>query len=69
MKRDSRTHLLGIEDRPVYDSVRRAPAMVEEALQAVRYRDLIKHLIRRDVLARYKRSVLGVAWTMLNRWE
>jgi ABC-type polysaccharide/polyol phosphate export permease len=43
--------------------------MVEEALQAVRYRDLIKHLIRRDVLARYKRSVLGVAWTMLNRWE
>jgi len=31
-----------------------------------RYRDLIFFLVRRDVTARYKRSVLGIAWTMLN---
>jgi len=35
-------------------------------LQAWRYRDLILYLVRRDVTTRYKRSVLGVAWTMLN---
>jgi ABC-type polysaccharide/polyol phosphate export permease len=40
--------------------------MVEEFIQAVRYRDLIRQLVRRDVLTRYKRSLLGVAWTMLN---
>jgi ABC-type polysaccharide/polyol phosphate export permease len=39
--------------------------MIEELVQAIRYRDLIKQLIRRDVLTRYKRSLLGVAWTML----
>ncbi len=31
-----------------------------------RYRYLLGQLIRRDILTRYKRSVLGVAWTMLN---
>jgi ABC-2 type transport system permease protein len=30
-----------------------------------RYRDLIFQLVRRDIVARYKRSALGVAWTML----
>jgi len=30
------------------------------------YRFLIVQMIRRDILTRYKRSVLGVAWTMLN---
>lgn len=50
----------------VYDSARRAPPMVEEFIQAIRYRDLIRQLVRRDVLTRYKRSLLGVAWTMLN---
>lgn len=37
-----------------------------ELLQTWQYRDLIFHLVRRDVTARYKRSVLGIAWTMLN---
>jgi ABC-2 type transport system permease protein len=50
----------------VYDSsVHRWPA-IYELLQAWQYRDLIFHLVRRDVTARYKRSVLGIAWTMLN---
>ncbi len=40
--------------------------MIEELLQAWRYRDLIIQLVRRDIVTRYKRSALGVAWTMLN---
>jgi ABC-type polysaccharide/polyol phosphate export permease len=35
-------------------------------VEAVRYRDLIVQLVSRDVKTRYKRSLLGVAWTMLN---
>ncbi len=52
--------------REIYDSARRPPPMVEELGALWRYRDLIVQLVRRDVGARYKRSVLGVAWTMLN---
>ena len=51
---------------PVYDSAQRKHPAIEEALQVWRYRDLVKQLVRRDLTARYKRSVLGVAWTMLN---
>lgn len=50
----------------IYDSSAKTPAALEEARQAWRYRDLIVFLVRRDITARYKRSVLGVAWTMLN---
>lgn len=38
---------------------------MEEFLDSIKYRDLIYQLIRRDIIARYKRSVLGVFWTML----
>ena len=38
---------------------------MEELLDSIRYRDLIYQLIRRDIIARYKRSALGVFWTML----
>jgi len=51
---------------PVYDSVRRGQAAWEELLEVWHYRDLVYQLARRDIVARYKRSVLGVAWTMLN---
>jgi ABC-2 type transport system permease protein len=34
--------------------------------EVYRYRNLILQLVRRDIVARYKRSVLGIAWTMLN---
>jgi ABC-2 type transport system permease protein len=49
-----------------YDSAQRAPLPIEELRQVLRYRYLILQLLRRDLLTRYKRSVLGVAWTMLN---
>jgi ABC-2 type transport system permease protein len=51
---------------PVYDSSSRVLPAIEELRQVVRYRDLILQLVRRDILTRYKRSFLGVAWTMLN---
>ena len=51
---------------PLYDSARRPPAVIEELQEIWRYRDLVVQLVRRDLVARYKRSVLGVAWTMLN---
>lgn len=40
--------------------------MLEELRGAMRYRHLLVQLTRRNILARYKRSFLGVAWTMLN---
>jgi ABC-type polysaccharide/polyol phosphate export permease len=50
----------------VYDSAKRPPPLREELIEAWRYRDLVVQLVQRDVRARYKRSILGVAWTMLN---
>ena len=48
-----------------YDSQKRKHPAVEELFDAVRYRDMIFQFVRRDIVARYKRSVLGVFWTML----
>lgn len=50
----------------IYDSSRRIPNALQEIKEAVHYHYLISQLIRRDILTRYKRSYLGVAWTMLN---
>ena len=49
----------------IYDSAKRGPAALEELRGIFEYRDLIFQLVRRDVVTRYKRSVLGIAWTML----
>ena len=51
---------------PVYDSAQRPGAFVEEGQALLRYRDLIVQLVSRSVRARNKRSVLGVAGTMVN---
>lgn len=50
----------------VYDTDQRFIKPLLEVQEAWRYRDLIWFLVRRDLTARYKRSVLGIAWTMLN---
>jgi ABC-2 type transport system permease protein len=50
----------------IYDSAKRKHPAIEELIALWKYRDLIYQLVRRDIVARYKRSVLGVAWTMLN---
>ena len=50
----------------VYDSSRPRLAIVEEAIELFRYRDLLWSLVHRDLTIRYKRSTLGFLWTMLN---
>lgn len=50
----------------IYDSAKRGSLALEELRGIFQYRDLIYQLIRRDIVTRYKRSVLGIAWTMLN---
>jgi ABC-type polysaccharide/polyol phosphate export permease len=51
---------------PVYDSGQKVPHALQELKEALGHRDLLIQLVRRDILTRYKRSFLGVAWTMLN---
>lgn len=56
---------LPIQSKTYYDSSRRGWLALEELKGIYKYRELIRQLIRRDLISRYKRSVLGVAWTML----
>ncbi len=58
--------LRAIPSAEIYDSAQRPPAMIEELREAWRYRDLLAQLVARNVKIRYKRSVLGIGWTMLN---
>ncbi|MFQ5408217.1 MAG: ABC transporter permease [Anaerolineales bacterium] len=51
---------------PVYDSAFTRNTIAAEARILARYRPLLLELISRNIKTRYKRSVLGVAWTMLN---
>ncbi|MDZ4169154.1 MAG: ABC transporter permease [Coriobacteriia bacterium] len=55
-----------MSEGPIYDSAVRPPRALEELLDAYRYRHLIAEFVRRDIVTRYKRSTLGVLWTMLN---
>jgi ABC-type polysaccharide/polyol phosphate export permease len=48
-----------------YDSSKRIHPALEELRGIFQYKDLILQLVRRDIVARYKRSTLGIAWTML----
>jgi ABC-type polysaccharide/polyol phosphate export permease len=49
-----------------YDTTKRRPAALEELRELYHYRHLVIQMVRREVVTRYKRSVLGIAWTMLN---
>jgi len=49
-----------------YDSSKQINPLIGEVLEAIKYKDLIAQLIRRDITTKYKRSVLGIVWTMLN---
>lgn len=51
---------------PIYDSSRRILPALEELQELLRYRNLVAQTVRRNIIVRYKRSVLGIAWTMLN---
>ena len=50
----------------IYDSASRPHPILEEILALIEYRELIIQFIARTIKTRYKRSILGVAWTMLN---
>jgi len=49
----------------VYDSARRPPAFFEELQELYKYRDLVALWSVRNMTLRYKRSVLGVLWTLI----
>lgn len=50
----------------IYDSAERKWPIVHEAKELIRYRDLMFQLISRNIKTRYKRSALGIVWTMLH---
>ncbi len=49
-----------------YDSANRPPPVIDELIQLIRYRDLIFLLVENILKNRYKRSVLGIFWMLLN---
>lgn len=51
---------------PVYDSAQTRTPLISELRNYFVYRGLIRLLVTRDLTVRYKRSVLGVWWTLLN---
>jgi ABC-type polysaccharide/polyol phosphate export permease len=59
--------MLTVDKEPlIYDSARHSHPALAELRDLLTYRHLVMQLVRRDVLTRYKRSVLGIAWTLLN---
>ncbi len=54
------------EEAPVYDSARHQTPVLDELQEIFRYRELLAKLVSRNIKTRYKRSVLGIAWTMLS---
>jgi len=50
----------------IYDSSKRGNLALDELREVYNFRNLVFQLARRDILTRYKRSVLGIAWTLLN---
>jgi ABC-type polysaccharide/polyol phosphate export permease len=55
-----------MQSTPIYDSAQLVPHALQELREAINYRHLLFQLVRRDILTRYRRSFLGVAWTMLS---
>lgn len=49
----------------LYDSASRGWRPIAEALELWRFRHLVCELVSRDLKVRYKRSALGVGWTLL----
>jgi ABC-2 type transport system permease protein len=50
----------------VYDSASRPHPLLEELIALFRYKELIIQFVSRSIKTRYKRSMLGVVWTILN---
>lgn len=52
--------------KEIYDSSRRPHPLLEEFLTLIKYRDLLFQFVSSSIKTRYKRSFLGVVWTLLN---
>lgn len=53
-------------DSVVYDSSNQTEGLVADGRKVWAYRGLVRLLVSRNITVRYKRSVLGVWWTVLN---
>jgi len=51
---------------PSYDSAKDESPILREARDLIRYRDLLGLMVVNIAKSRYKRSVLGVLWTLMN---
>lgn len=58
----SDTHIASM---PIYDSARRRSPFVEELQELWRFRELVIRWASRNIKLRYKRSVLGILWTLI----
>jgi ABC-2 type transport system permease protein len=52
-------------DRPVTERSKR-PNPIERVISVWRYRELLRNLVRKELKVKYKNSVLGFVWTLLN---
>jgi len=52
--------------RSVIRPFRAGEYMIRRIVELYRYRELVKNLVIRDLKVRYKNSVLGVLWSLLN---
>jgi ABC-type polysaccharide/polyol phosphate export permease len=53
-------------DRAAVRAPRSGDGLVESVRELFRFGDVLQELVKRDLKVRYKRSVLGIFWTMLN---
>lgn len=58
--------MIPVADMPVYDTGAIKSQSIFELKELFRYRFLVSNLVARDLKVRYKRSVLGFIWVMLN---
>lgn len=49
-----------------YNSASLKPPFIREFLELYQYRDLLRLLVSNSIKTRYKRSTLGILWTLLN---
>ena len=54
------------QNRWIYDTTTLRDPAINELFELWRYRDLLQLLVVNRIKTRYKRSVLGVVWTLLN---
>lgn len=57
---------MSLNHEVIYDSDKSRWISIEEVKDIVRHKEMIYQLVRRDIVTRYKRSYLGLLWTMLN---